>query len=581
MQLPILSNDITAACFSGELGHLSLFNIYNDCTHNESTTSLASFLSSNLSLVLPAPTDSMVWLRDINRHHPLWESETNRQLNSPPNLVRPLLDLIEAYDMDLALPSGVPMYETCTHKWTRPNNVWVSHHAFDLITSCTTTPHIRPPNADHLLIVMTVDLMISRTDKPPTRDFRGIDFNDFNKALKTNLALLSPRSHILTKADFDSAVLSLTSTIQQTIGDLIPLQKPCPFTKCWWSSNLTALKKKKNCLSNTAHKVRHIRDHPAHVLHKQAIKEFAKTIDKAATDHWTDWLENISPSQIYLANRYITEDPSDASSTHIPALRTPPCSPVIIGSDSQATIQALMNQRSHLAHHLLNHIHTLAEHLHATHYKLRHPSTPLSAKQLHADYQHDIFDLQIHWNPGHVDFPPNKRADAVAKSTAAGMSSPSCLLLHSIPALHHTNLTQLRHEWKRRWKRSPRFRYTSPIDSSLPSNSYLKLINGLDHGQSAILTQLCTAHSPLNQHLFRIRHSVTPVCPHCGGLIPKRVTHYLLQCPHYQYERHILRHKLKCKADSLPFLLLDSITTLPLLKFIRTSKCSPTPPPTS
>ena len=68
------------------------------------------------------------------------------------------------------------------------------------------------------------------------------------------------------------------------------------------------------------------------------------------------------------------------------SLMSSPRSPVIIGLDSQAMIQALMNQRSHLAHHLLDHIHTLAEHLHATHYKLRHPSTPLSAKQLRADY---------------------------------------------------------------------------------------------------------------------------------------------------------------------------------------------------
>jgi len=203
------------------------------------------------------------------------------------------------------------------------------------ITSCTTTPHIHPPNANHLPIVVTVDLTIPRTDKPPTRDFRGIDFDDFNKALKTNLALLSPPSHILTKADFDSAVLSLTSTIQQTIGDLIPLQKPCPFTKRWWSSDLTALKKKKNRLSNAAHKVRHITDHPTHALHKQAIKEFAKTIDKVATDYWTDWLENISLSQIYLANRYITKDPSDASCTRIPALRTPTASiPTLATSNS-------------------------------------------------------------------------------------------------------------------------------------------------------------------------------------------------------------------------------------------------------
>ena len=41
-QLPILSNDIMATRFSGEFGHLSLFNIYNNCTHNVSTIMLRS-----------------------------------------------------------------------------------------------------------------------------------------------------------------------------------------------------------------------------------------------------------------------------------------------------------------------------------------------------------------------------------------------------------------------------------------------------------------------------------------------------------------------------------------------------------
>jgi len=135
-------------------------------------------------------------------------------------------------------------------------------------------------------------------------------------------------------------------------------------------------------------------------------------------------------------------------------------------------------------------------------------------------------------------------------------------LPHSIPALHHTNLTQLHLKWKRWWKRSLRYRFASHIDNSLPSNAYLKLTNDLDHNQSALLTQLRTDHSPLNQHLFHIRHSETPVCPHCQGITPKTVTHYLLQCPHYQHEHHILHRKLKCKADSLSFLLSDSAATL-------------------
>ena len=213
------------------------------------------------------------------------------------------------------------------------------------------------------------------------------------------------------------------------------------------------------------------------------------------------------------------------------------------------------------------------------HYKLRHPSTPLSTKQLHEEYMQGVINLQVHWTPGHINFPPNECTNKITKSAASGMSShphllPSLLrkksLPHSILAIHHTNLTQLRLKWKQWWKKLPHYRFASHIDNSLLLNTYLKLINNLDHSQYALLTQLHTSHSPLNQHLFCIHCSETPVCPHCQGIISETVTHYFLQCPYYQFKCHILHHKLKHKADSLSFLLSDSTATLLLLTFITT-----------
>ncbi|KAF8237038.1 hypothetical protein L208DRAFT_1201912, partial [Tricholoma matsutake] len=38
--LDIHCSDITAVCFSSKFGHVSIFNIYNNCTHDDSLTSL-------------------------------------------------------------------------------------------------------------------------------------------------------------------------------------------------------------------------------------------------------------------------------------------------------------------------------------------------------------------------------------------------------------------------------------------------------------------------------------------------------------------------------------------------------------
>ncbi|KAF8221822.1 hypothetical protein L208DRAFT_1325846 [Tricholoma matsutake] len=80
--LDIPCNDITVVHFSGEFSHLSILNIYNDCTHNNNLSALWDFLTSSTALIHPTPQDQMIWLGDFNRHHPLWESEDNHHLNS-------------------------------------------------------------------------------------------------------------------------------------------------------------------------------------------------------------------------------------------------------------------------------------------------------------------------------------------------------------------------------------------------------------------------------------------------------------------------------------------------------------------
>jgi ribonuclease HI len=234
---------------------------------------------------------------------------------------------------------------------------------------------------------------------------------------------------------------------------------------------------------------------------------------------------------------------------------------VIIGTDNQAAVKALSNQRPHPAHYLLDYIHDSAEKLCIKH--------------------NGNIDLQIHWTPGHQGFIPNERADSLAKQAAEGASSATKRLPPpfrnkplplSIPAIRLEHLKTLRKDWKSRWKKSARYPLSHSIDKSLPSNKFLQLIDKLSRSQSAILAQLRTGHAPLNQHLFRTRCVESPVCPHCGGLVVETVRHYLLQCPHYQQERHRLRRKLKRSANSISFLLSNPLAIKPLLKYITATK---------
>lgn len=317
-QLDIPNADITAVKFTNEIGSMSIFNIYNDCTHNDNIQALSLYLSKQR----PNPEDSMMWLGDFNRHHPIWETEENRHLTSSADDIEPLLDLIRSYDMEQVLPPDTPTFETVTHNWTRPDNVWLSHSALNMLTTCDTDPGIRPIHADHLPIVTVIDLPVARATPKLLPDFHNYDSAEFNALLEEKLQAESPATQIRTKDEFIAKVNKLTSIIQETIDMKVPIRKPCPFSKRWWNPGLSALRKEKNKLSKAAYKFRKFTGHPSKEAHKEANKKFAAAVEAARKSHWTEWLENITSRQVYTANKYATNEPSDYSSARIPTLST-------------------------------------------------------------------------------------------------------------------------------------------------------------------------------------------------------------------------------------------------------------------
>ena len=106
---------------------------------------------------------------------------------------------------------------------------------------------------------------------------------------------------------------------------------------------------------------------------------------------------------------------------------------------------------------------------------------------------------------------------------------------------------------------------SSPLTTALSK----RLISGLDCRQALILFQLCTGHISLNQHLFHNHKSETLVCPNCQRLTVEVVKYFILECPQYQQECHMLKRKLCHDIDSVPFLLNNPTATLTLLKFIH------------
>ena len=295
-------------------------------------------------------------------------------------------------------------------------------------------------------------------------------------------------------------------------------------------------------------------------------------------NHWqARWLTELTQYHVTLHHK-------PGASNIKPRLNRQLIHPTILGSDSQALIKALDNQRSHAGQYILDNIHLFAEQLHAKQDALINHDSCSEAVNANRSWKgrvKGVIDPQIHWVPGHCDFGPNKLADEEAKKAAEGNSSDTRLLpafLHkrlplSISALRQNNITKLKNHWERRWRLSPREDLLWSIDNTAPSKKYICLTKSLDRRQSSILFQLHTGHIGLNHHLFRIRKSESPSCLHCQGITVEMVKHFLLDCPFYRKERHTLQRKLCRNAGSLSFLLNNPAAVIPLLKLVHSTGC--------
>ncbi|KAM5541945.1 hypothetical protein V8D89_004255 [Ganoderma adspersum] len=96
-----------------------------------------------------------------------------------------------------------------------------------------------------------------------------------------------------TPSDIDSLVQDITDIFVSALEDATPMSKPCPYSKWWWTPELTTLK------------------HNARRLSNQAVKRTATqtTINATSTE-----------KTIWQASKFVTRAPGDALASCLPAL---------------------------------------------------------------------------------------------------------------------------------------------------------------------------------------------------------------------------------------------------------------------
>ena len=209
---------------------------------------------------------------------------------------------------------------------------------------------------------------------------------------------------------------------------------------------------------------------------------------------------------------------------------------VTIGTDNQAVLMGMSNQKPKPGHHLMDKIHDSLEDFQVTQTRLRGErvegyrkgtgGTRIEDGSLDWKEWHLKVECKVNlvWTPGHEDIDGNEQADQAAKDAASGQSSeaedlPPFLRRKSLPvsisATRQLLKKKIKAQWQAEWKTSKRYAGSNEIDASIPSDNFLHIIDQLRRNQASILIQLRTGHIPLNAVLHCIKRSETADCPRC------------------------------------------------------------------
>ena len=150
---------------------------------------------------------------------------------------------------------------------------------------------------------------------------RLADYKKLNEKLSDILNTRHPAAPLNSRDELDHATNDLISTIQDATATTVPISKPSPYTKGWWTAELTNLKREVNRLSKIAYHFQATPEHPSHAQHKLAAATLSSKIEETKKKHWTDWLKEATPRDIYIANKYLNAEPTDYSSSRIPDLK--------------------------------------------------------------------------------------------------------------------------------------------------------------------------------------------------------------------------------------------------------------------
>ena len=98
-------------------GCVTIFNLYVDCNHSEALTAICRTIHSNRWHILGQQSNSILWCRDFNCHHVMWDEERNHHLftASVSATADELIAYLAEFHLTMTLPKKLDMCGQCIY----------------------------------------------------------------------------------------------------------------------------------------------------------------------------------------------------------------------------------------------------------------------------------------------------------------------------------------------------------------------------------------------------------------------------------------------------------------------------------
>ncbi|EED11824.1 reverse transcriptase, putative [Talaromyces stipitatus ATCC 10500] len=266
----------------------------------------------------PNKTTRLILAGDFNRHHPAWSHRPVSHVFT--SQAEELINFFQTYKLQWCLPPGTPTY------WS-PS---LPGKASVLDLTLTNDPaklmkcQLYRDNygSDHRGTYSEWDLRPERNENPKPK--RAYDRADWDKIGSALLELLGQGPEISSAADLDYEVNRLVEATTTVLDQQVPLQKPSPYSKRWFTPEL----KSQQVIVNQVHRRWQSScatlgsSHPIttslfnDMRHKR--REWTRTIEKVKAAHWKEFLDKAQEGHLWKAATYMR--PRDPY-TNIPPLK--------------------------------------------------------------------------------------------------------------------------------------------------------------------------------------------------------------------------------------------------------------------